>query len=187
MPPFFNAWVLIGRPFCLFWIVMKGSVCLAMPAVVKGTHIPRSTVHVNCFIPPTLLLSLLDTDTIKQVWSASHVWISLSLRLSVCPFLYFRLSSLFLFMYFPISVPLSLLLNSWLPSWTSPLTPLSRPWNSCLAKRDNHRALSRSYSLWNLTGSWARFKAESKVKEEDNITVGEHIWCVRFNGTCGGW
>lgn len=51
---------------------MKGPVCLAMPTVVKETHIPRSTVHVNCFIPPTLL-ALLATETIKQVWTASHV------------------------------------------------------------------------------------------------------------------
>lgn len=53
-------------------MVMKGPVCLAVPAVVKETNIPQSTVHINCFIPPTVLLSLL-TDTIKQVWTDSQV------------------------------------------------------------------------------------------------------------------
>lgn len=61
-------------------MVMKGPVCLAVPAVVKETNIPQSTVHINCFIPPTVLLSLL-TDTIKQVWTdclSLHVLVSLS-------------------------------------------------------------------------------------------------------------
>lgn len=53
-------------------MVMKGPVCLAVPAVVKETNIPQSTVHINFFIPPTVLLSLL-TDTIKQVWTDSQV------------------------------------------------------------------------------------------------------------------
>lgn len=78
-------------------MVMKGPVCLAVPAVVKETNIPQSTVHINCFIPPTVL-SLL-TDTIKQVWTDSQVWI-LSLHvlvsLSVCSVrsLYFPTPSL---------------------------------------------------------------------------------------------
>lgn len=66
--------------------------CLfGQPAVVKETHIPQSTVHVNCIIPPTLLLSLLATDTSK--WERCHMfWVfsfdvhlssSLSVALSV--------------------------------------------------------------------------------------------------------
>lgn len=142
---------------------MKGPVCLAMPAVVRETHIPRSTVHVNCFIPPTLLLSLLDTETIKQVWTASHVWIlSLYVPLSVCV----SVPSL----YFPVPVPLSLLFESSLPSWTSSLARPRRPWNSCLAKRDNHRRLFflRSYLLWNLGGELKpslKLKAKPKGRE----------------------
>lgn len=107
-------------------MVMKGPVCLAVPAVVKETNIPQSTVHINCFIPPTVLLSLLAADTIKQVWTDSHVGI-LSLHvlvsLSVC-----SVPSL----YFPVSEPLEF--EKSLPSWTSSLIRPSWPRNSCLAK-----------------------------------------------------
>lgn len=54
--------------FCLsLAIVMKDSICLTMPTVARETHIPQSAVHVNCFIPPALLLLLLARDTIDQV------------------------------------------------------------------------------------------------------------------------
>jgi len=68
-----NAWVIIRETFLFVLNCYERPICFAMPAVVKETHIPRSTVRVNYFILPTLPLLLLATDTIKQVWTESHV------------------------------------------------------------------------------------------------------------------
>lgn len=144
---------------------MKGPVCLAMAAVVKETHIPRSTVHVNCFIPPTLLLSSLATDTIKQVWLSSHVWIfSLYVPLSVCWPAFQSVSlSVCLSLYFPVLVPLCLSFESSLPSWTSPLFSCSSLRGHETAVWQNEWPRSSFEKLFAVKSSW-ELKPSLKLK-----------------------
>lgn len=146
-------------------------------AVVKGTHIPKSTVHAGGSIPPTLLLRPLVTDKTKRAGRLSHVWtfspthVSVGLSPSVCP------SSCC-----PVSVPLSLLFESSLPCWISSLCHPRRPWNSCLAKCDNH--------FWEVTGCeikgeiWANFESSRQSTKEDNKTFGKPTEYVTFSALC---
>lgn len=127
-------------------------------AVVKGTHIPKSTVHAGGSIPPTLLLRPLIAGKTKRAGRLSHVWtfspahVSLGLSPSVCP------SSCC-----PVSAPLRLSCGPSLPCWTPSLCHPRRPWNSCLAKCDNH--------FWEVTGceirgeTWAKAQAKHKGRQ----------------------
>lgn len=163
-----------------------------MAAVVKETHIPRSTVHVNCFIPPTLLLSPLATDTIKQVWLSSHVWIfSLYVLLSVCWPAFQPVCLSVPSLYFPVLVPLCLLFESSLPSWTSRLFLCSslRGHETAVWQNEWPRSsLEKLFAVKSRGEAKAKFKAKGKESQKkDNITVGKDIWCINFDGSYKRW